>query len=56
MKSYSDSIHNLVYNTDASHLFQNDAIEVVIPETKEELIDSVKTAIKENKRIICRAG
>ena len=56
MKSYSDSIHNLVYNTDASHLFQNDAIEVVIPETKEELIDSVKTAVKENKRIICRAG
>jgi FAD/FMN-containing dehydrogenase len=54
MKSYSDSIHTLVYNTDASHLLQNNAAEVFIPETREEIIAIVEKAIKENKKVICR--
>jgi FAD/FMN-containing dehydrogenase len=54
MKSYNDSIHNLVYNTDASHLLQNVSTEVFIPENKDEVIDIVKKAITENKKVICR--
>jgi len=54
MKSYNDSIHNIVYNTDASHLLQNVSTEVFIPENKDEVIDIVKKAISENKKVICR--
>jgi hypothetical protein len=42
MKSYNDSLHNLAYNTDASHLLQNSNIEVYIPENKDEIIEIVK--------------
>ena len=54
MKLYNDSIHNLIYNTDASHLFQNEDVEVFIPENEDEIIDTVKKAIKEDKKIVCR--
>ena len=39
MKSYNDSVHNLIYNIDASHLPQNEDVEVFIPENKEEIIN-----------------
>jgi hypothetical protein len=54
MKSYSDNIHNLIYNVDASHLFSNVEVEVFIPETKSEAKEIVEKAIKENKKVICR--
>jgi hypothetical protein len=54
MKSYSDNIHNLIYNVDASHLFSNEEVEVLIPENKTEVKDIVDKAIKENKKVICR--
>ena len=54
MKSYSDNIHNLIYNVDASHLFSNEEVEVFIPETKSEAKEIVEKAIKENKKVICR--
>lgn len=54
MKSYNDSLHNLAYNTDASHLSQNSDIEVYIPENKEEIIEIIKKWIIENKKIVCR--
>jgi len=55
MKSYNDSIHNLIYNVDASHLANNEKTEVSFPNNRNEVIEIVEKAIKENKKIICRA-
>jgi FAD/FMN-containing dehydrogenase len=55
MKFYSDNHHSFVYNIDASHLIQNENVEVFLPENKDDIIAIVKKAIEENKRIICRA-
>jgi hypothetical protein len=54
MKSYNDSLHNLIYNIDASHLPQNEDVEVFIPENKEDIVDIINKAIKENKKVLCR--
>ena len=55
MQFYSDNHHSFVYNIDASHLIQNENVEVFLPENKDDIIAIVKKAIDENKRIICRA-
>ena len=56
MKLYNDTIHNLVYNVDASHFKNNEKTEVALPNNKNEVIEIVEYAIKENKKIVCRAG
>ena len=55
MKSYNDSIHNLIYNVDASHLVNNEKTEVFFPNNRNEVIEIVEKAINENKKIVCRA-
>jgi hypothetical protein len=55
MKSYNDSIHNLIYNIDASHLTNDEKTEVFLPKNRNEAIEIVENAVKENKKIICRA-
>ena len=55
MKSYNDSIHNLIYNVDASHLTNDEKTEVFLPNNRNEVIGIVEKAINENKKIVCRA-
>jgi hypothetical protein len=55
MKSYNDSIHNLIYNVDASHLVNDEKTEVFFPNNRNEVIEIVEKAINENKKIVCRA-
>lgn len=55
MKSYNDSIHNLIYNVDASHLVNDEKTEVFFPNNRNELIEIVEKAINESKKIVCRA-
>jgi len=55
MKSYNDSIHNLIYNVDASHLANDEKTEVFFPSNRNEIIEIVEKAINENKKIVCRA-
>ena len=56
MKSYDDSIHNLIYNVDASHLPNNEKTEVFFPNNRNEVIEVVQYAIDNNRKIVCRAG
>lgn len=51
---YSDKIHDIAYNNDASHISNNFPTQVFLPENKEEILEIVQKAIKENKKIICR--
>jgi len=55
MQSYNDPLHNLVYNTDASHFENNEKTEVFFPNNRNEVIEIVEKAINENKKIVCRA-
>ena len=55
MKSYNDSIHNLIYNVDASHLANDEKTEVFFPNNRNEVIEIVEKAINETKKIVCRA-
>ena len=55
MKSYNDSIHNLIYNVDASHLINNEKTEVFFPNNRNEVIEVVEKAIENNNKIVCRA-
>ena len=55
MKSYNDSIHNLIYNVDASHFHNDEKTEVFLPNNRNEVISIVENAVKEWKKIICRA-
>ena len=55
MKSYNDPLHNLIYNTDASHFENNEKTEIFLPKDKNEIIEIVQKAIDENKKIVCRA-
>ena len=55
MKSYNDSIHNLIYNVDASHLSNDEKTEVFFPNNRNEVIEIVEKAINDNKKIVCRA-
>jgi len=55
MQSYNDPLHNLVYNTDASHFENNEKTEVFLPKNRNEVIEIVENAVKENKKIVCRA-
>ncbi|MBO7095114.1 hypothetical protein J6V86_02900 [bacterium] len=55
MQSYNDSLHNLIYNTDASHFENNEKTEVFLPKNRNEVIEIVENAVKENKKIACRA-
>jgi hypothetical protein len=55
MKSYNDSIHNLIYNVDASHLANDEKTEVFFPNNRNEVIEIVEKAINDNKKIVCRA-
>lgn len=55
MKSYNDSIHNLIYNVDASHLVNNEKTEVFFPNNRNEVIEVVQYAIDNDKKIVCRA-
>ncbi|MBQ9553932.1 hypothetical protein IJU97_03085 [bacterium] len=51
---FNDELHNLVYNADASHLLQHYPVEVFLVDSKEEIIECVKNAVKEGKKIVCR--
>ena len=55
MHSYKDPLHNLIYNTDASHFENNEKTEVFLPKNRNEVIEIVENAVKENKKIVCRA-
>ncbi len=55
MQSYNDPLHNLIYNTDASHFHNDEKTEVFLPKNRNEVIEIVETAVKENKKIVCRA-
>jgi len=55
MQSYNDPLHNLIYNTDASHFENNEKTEVFLPKNRNEVIEIVENAVKENKKIVCRA-
>lgn len=55
MKSYKDTIHNLIYNVDASHLPNNEKTEVFFPNNRNEVIEVVQYAIDNHKKIVCRA-
>ena len=55
MKSLNDPLHNLIYNTDASHFENNEKTEVFLPKNRNEVIEIVENAVKENKKIVCRA-
>lgn len=55
MKSYNDSIHNLVYNVDASHLVNNEKTEIFFPNNRNEVIEVVQYAVDNDKKIVCRA-
>ena len=55
MQSYNDPLHNLIYNTDASHFENNEKTEVFLPKNRNEVIVIVENAVKENKKIVCRA-
>lgn len=52
--NYSDPIHDIAYNNDASHIANDFSTQVFLPEDKEEIIEIVKQAIKKNKKIVCR--
>lgn len=54
IKKYSDPIHDIAYNNDASHIANHFPTQVFLPENKEEVIEIVQKVIKENKKIICR--
>lgn len=57
MKNFSDLIHQISYNTDASHLHNNvNDFSVFIPENIEEIKKCVTLAIQENKKIILRGS
>lgn len=51
---YSDKIHDIAYNNDASHIPSKIQTHVFLPEKKEEIKEIVQQAIKEKKKIICR--
>ena len=55
MQSYNDPLHNLIYNTDASHFHNDEKTEVFLPNNRNEVISIVENAIKEWKKIVCRA-
>ena len=55
MQSYNDPLHNLIYNTDASHFHNDEKTEVFLPKNRNEVIEIVENAVKENKKIVCRA-
>ena len=55
MQSYNDTLHNLIYNVDASHFENNEKTEVFFPNNRNEVIEIVEKAINENKKIVCRA-
>ena len=55
MQSYNDPLHNLIYNTDASHFHNNEKTEVFLPNNRNEVISIVENAVKEWKKIVCRA-
>ena len=55
MQSYSDPLHNLIYNTDASHFKNDEKTEVFLPNNRNEAISIVEDAVKNNKKIVCRA-
>jgi FAD/FMN-containing dehydrogenase len=54
MTSYSDPIHNLIYNNDASHIQTKSNVEVYIPKTKEDVKGIVSACVTHNRKIICR--
>ena len=56
MQSYNDPLHNLIYNTDASHFHNDEKTEVFLPNNRNEVISIVENAVKEWKKIVCRAG
>jgi len=56
MTSYSDPIHNLIYNNDASHIQTKSNVEVYIPKTKEDVKGIVSACVTHNRKIICRWG
>ena len=55
MQSYNDPLHNLIYNTDASHFHNDEKTEVFLPNNRNEVISIVENAVKEWKKIVCRA-
>ena len=55
MQSYNDPLHNLIYNTDASHFHNDEKTEVFLPSNRNEVISIVENAVKEWKKIVCRA-
>ena len=55
MQSYNDPLHNLIYNTDASHFYNDEKTEVFLPNNRNEVISIVENAVKEWKKIVCRA-
>jgi len=55
MQSYNDPLHNLIYNADASHFHNNEKTEVFLPNNRNEVISLVEDAVKEDKKIVCRA-
>ena len=55
MQSYNDPLHSLIYNTDASHIENNEKTEVFLPKNRNEVIEVVQYAIDNGKKIVCRA-
>ena len=55
MQSHNDPLHNLIYNTDASHFHNDEKTEVFLPNNRNEVISIVENAVKEWKKIVCRA-
>lgn len=55
MQSCNDQLHNLIYNTDASHFHNDEKTEVFLPNNRNEVISIVENAVKEWKKIVCRA-
>lgn len=55
MQSYNDPLHNLIYNIDASHFHNDEKTEVFLPSNRNEVISIVENAVKEWKKIVCRA-
>lgn len=56
MKTYSDTLHSLVYNTDASHIKQQFSIDVALPSNKEELLVLLQKAVNANQHVLLRGG
>ena len=55
MQSYNDPLHNLIYNTDASHFHNDEKTEIFLPNNRNEVISIVEDAVKKWKKIVCRA-